>query len=382
MRSQTPPRRRGRIVLALAASLLVAAPAAAEAATPVPVLPDIRGIAPVTAAEPCGGPAIATCAGLPTGMPRIPALGLDRRRNHTLVDGNQIPIAATGVYGQGGSNGAAVSCFVGVATGTPGFYRGDTRYISYSGSVFCPAGNARNIVTMHITEVSLKDAVTGGHLASAPGYGPYVIANDGGTTGGNYTRPNDTQLQFIKIQAYLEITSGQSGSSTGWHVIPPQCTKLSRFKVRCDFNSGAFGFVPSNAPAADNVQAVIDAAIAAGDAHADSAIDTLVGVGEPFTNIIGGVVDPHIIGVNNQIQALAYGAPWGAAWRVVKCAAAIAGFVAGNLILISKIRKLGGFVKVAKRIVGAKDKEAALKAILGGAVAITGAGGVVTACGG
>ena len=114
--------------------------------------------------------------------------------------------------------------------------------------MFCPNGNAANRVTIHITEVTLRDTSDTRILAAAPQYGPYVIANDGGTTGGSYNRISDTQSQFIKIQAYLEITSGTTGSSNGWHAVPPQCTKLSRFKVRCDFNSGAFTFVPTEGP--------------------------------------------------------------------------------------------------------------------------------------
>lgn len=159
-----------------------------------------------------------------------------------------VPIAATAVYGQSGSDARATECFVGVGTGTPDGANGNFRHISYSGSVFCPNGNAANRVTIHITEVTLRDTSDTRILAAAPQYGPYVIANDGGTTGGSYNRISDTQSQFIKIQAYLEITSGTTGSSNGWHAVPPQCTKLSRFKVRCDFNSGAFTFVPTEGP--------------------------------------------------------------------------------------------------------------------------------------
>ena len=385
----TRPRKRGRKLLSLAVALAAAAPATAGAAVQAPAAADLpaaatqaQGLAAPTAASACGAPAVTDCIGMAGGMPDIPTLNLARPRNHTLIDGQQVTIAATGLYGQGGPGATALACFVGVGTGTPRFYRGDTRYISYSGSVYCPNGNSRGIVTMHITEVSLKDASNNAHLTNAPQYGPYVIERDGGTTGGQYTRTSDTQLQYLKIQAYLKITNGTSGSSNGWHVVPPACTKLNRFEVRCDFNSSAFGFLPSNAPAPDNVQPIIDAALAAGDSYADSGIDTLVNVGEPFTSIAGGLLDPQIIGANNQVQALLFGLPSpGAAFKVIKCAAAIAGFVAGNAILITKIRKLGGFVKVAKTIIRAKDTEAALKAIVAGAAVITGTGAVVSACG-
>lgn len=132
-----------------------------------------------------------------------------------------VPIAATAVYGQSGSDARATECFVGVGTGTPDGANGNFRHISYSGSVFCPNGNAANRVTIHITEVTLRDTSDTRILAAAPQYGPYVIANDGGTTGGSYNRISDTQSQFIKIQAYLEITSGTTGSSNGWHARPP-----------------------------------------------------------------------------------------------------------------------------------------------------------------
>jgi hypothetical protein len=39
--------------------------------------------------------------------------------------------------------------------------------------------------------------------------------------------------------------TGTSSPNTGWHAVPPACTKLSRFTVRCDFTSGAFGAIPT-----------------------------------------------------------------------------------------------------------------------------------------
>lgn len=163
---------------------------------------------------------------------------------------SQVPIAATGVYGQAGPRAEPVTCFLGVATGTPGWHQGNYYDIVYSGSILCPEG-ARGRVQIHITEVTLKEYPTGSPRSSLPQYGPFVIEHDpvhspGGTTWGWYRREL-LEHSTIKFQGYVEIVSGTTSSSVGWHIVPPGCTKLSRLLVRCDFESGPFSFLPISA---------------------------------------------------------------------------------------------------------------------------------------
>lgn len=380
--------RRIRLLAAAIATSLVVAPSAAHAAT----LPDIApapstAIAPSSATAPstgaCGAEVIVSCvpAG-PDGAATSAAItGLSHptlsQGNRMEILGPQTVVSQTTIEGQAGPKGQAVVCNVGLATGTPAFYRGNTRGISYSGSVFCPNGNARDLVTMHITAVTLKDAVTNQTLANAPSYGPYVIAANGGTTGGSYTRTSDTQTEYLVIQAYLDITSGTDGSSNGWHVVPPACTQVSRFRVRCDFNSGAFGFVPNNVPSStDDLQAILDA----GDARTDAAIDQLVNLGVPYATIVDGLIDPPVNSTYGQIQTYLFGISPGAAYKALKCAASIGALIVGDYLLVSKVRKLGGVVKVAKRIVLTRDREAAAKAFLAGIGEFTGVSGVIDNC--
>lgn len=72
---------------------------------------------------------------------------------------------------------------------------------------------------------------------------------------------------------------------------------------------------------------------------------------------------------------------WGKAWRVAKCTAAVGGFIAGNALLVLKVRKLGGVAAVARRLVAAGSAEARWKAAAAFFGDVTGLGGVVAACG-
>lgn len=164
--------------------------------------------------------------------------------NSQLAEFPQVTLAGIAVYGQAGTGGTPVGCVVGAATGTPDTDYGNFRYIGYSGSVWCPSGGRGNI-SIHITDVSLVDATTNLTLASGPPWGPYMQEGEGGTTGGFYTRRTDTQLQYIKVRAYMEIVGGATGSGNGWHVVPSGCVAESRLKVRCDVRSPAFAFVPT-----------------------------------------------------------------------------------------------------------------------------------------
>lgn len=71
---------------------------------------------------------------------------------------------------------------------------------------------------------------------------------------------------------------------------------------------------------------------------------------------------------------------WSNAWKMVKCAGAIGTFIAGNVILISKIRKAGGLRKVAKllRKKGSAEKKA--KAFLAIVGEVGGINAVIKAC--
>lgn len=300
-------------------------------------------------------------------------------RNHDHFAGPQVPIAATHVYGQGGSSGAAISCFVGVATGAPYFYRGDSRTISYSGSVFCPSG-ASNVVTMHITSVTLKDASTNATLASAAPYGPYVIGKDGGTTGGMYTRRTNRQLQYITIQAYLDLNSHQ-WASNGWHVVAPGCKTITRFRVRCDFNSSAFGFVPTTGPGSDALVAFVDGLYDQGDYETDLAIDAMLGAGEPYASMVDALVGNTAGGViGNTYGLLDVVSGLGNLRGVANCVKSLAKFAAENAFVISKIRKAGGFIKVAKKVLGSRNPSEIMRQLTAGASELVGLDAVIIGC--
>lgn len=71
---------------------------------------------------------------------------------------------------------------------------------------------------------------------------------------------------------------------------------------------------------------------------------------------------------------------WDTAWKVVKCGAAIAGFIAGNALLVLEVRKAGGVVEVAKVLVGGGSVEQMLKAAVAIFGTVAGITGVVSAC--
>jgi len=64
-----------------------------------------------------------------------------------------------------------------------------------------------------------------------------------------------------------------------------------------------------------------------------------------------------------------------------RCVAAIGAFVAGNALVVVKVRKAGGVVKVAKSLLSAGSAEARLKVALTFFGDITGVTTVVEACG-
>ncbi|MFI1472441.1 hypothetical protein [Streptomyces wuyuanensis] len=80
-------------------------------------------------------------------------------------------------------------------------------------------------------------------------------------------------------------------------------------------------------------------------------------------------------------KAPAAGFGLGTAWKVTKCVGAIGAFVAGNAVMISKLRKLGGVYKGAKLVVQAgnfQDRMKALGAMFG---EVTGLSMVASNCG-
>jgi hypothetical protein len=69
------------------------------------------------------------------------------------------------------------------------------------------------------------------------------------------------------------------------------------------------------------------------------------------------------------------------AWKVTKCTAAVAAFVAGNLFVAAKIKKIGGVAKTVKILLDAKNWEARYKAVLAITGEVAGISLVVDECG-
>ncbi|MEV7024589.1 hypothetical protein [Kitasatospora sp. NPDC093558] len=72
---------------------------------------------------------------------------------------------------------------------------------------------------------------------------------------------------------------------------------------------------------------------------------------------------------------------WGDAWHLAKCVGAVGGFIAGNALAISKVRKIGGVVKLAKLLIKGKNFEQRMKALLAAFGDISGLGAVASSCG-
>jgi hypothetical protein len=66
---------------------------------------------------------------------------------------------------------------------------------------------------------------------------------------------------------------------------------------------------------------------------------------------------------------------------LAKCVGAVGAFVAGNALVVVKVRKAGGVVKVAKKLLEAGSAEERLKVALTFFGDISGVAGVVEACG-
>ncbi|MEU5437968.1 hypothetical protein AB0G73_31995 [Streptomyces sp. NPDC020719] len=75
------------------------------------------------------------------------------------------------------------------------------------------------------------------------------------------------------------------------------------------------------------------------------------------------------------------GFSWGGAWKVTKCVGAIGAFVAGNAVLVSKLRKLGGVWKGARLVVKAGDFQDRMKALTAMFGEVTGLSTVAKSCG-
>ncbi|MEU2687348.1 hypothetical protein ABZ654_26420 [Streptomyces hygroscopicus] len=72
---------------------------------------------------------------------------------------------------------------------------------------------------------------------------------------------------------------------------------------------------------------------------------------------------------------------WSKAWKITKCVASIGAFIAGNAVLVSKLKKLGGIYKGAKLVVEAGNFQERMKALAGIFGAVTGLGVVASSCG-
>jgi len=72
---------------------------------------------------------------------------------------------------------------------------------------------------------------------------------------------------------------------------------------------------------------------------------------------------------------------WSDAWEVVKCTAAIGAFVAGNLLLVTKVRKLGGIAKAVNKLRGASNAANRYKAAIALFGEVAGINAVVQECG-
>jgi hypothetical protein len=66
---------------------------------------------------------------------------------------------------------------------------------------------------------------------------------------------------------------------------------------------------------------------------------------------------------------------------LAKCVAAVGAFIAGNALIIVKVRKAGGVVKVAKKLLQAGSSEERLKAALAIFGDIAGVTALVENCG-
>ncbi|MFE2412858.1 hypothetical protein ACFXDE_31425 [Kitasatospora sp. NPDC059408] len=95
----------------------------------------------------------------------------------------------------------------------------------------------------------------------------------------------------------------------------------------------------------------------------DASSDDATGTGAPE-----GAVTPQFWG-------------WGDAWHLAKCVGAVGGFIAGNALAVSKIRKFGGVVKLAKLLIKGKNFEQRMKALLAAFGDISGLGAVASSCG-
>ena len=69
------------------------------------------------------------------------------------------------------------------------------------------------------------------------------------------------------------------------------------------------------------------------------------------------------------------------AWKVAKCTAAVTAFVAGNLFVAAKIKKIGGVAKFVERLRDAKNWDARYKAVLAVTGEVAGISAVVDECG-
>ena len=68
------------------------------------------------------------------------------------------------------------------------------------------------------------------------------------------------------------------------------------------------------------------------------------------------------------------------AFKIISCVFAVSAFVAGNAALIFKARRLGGIVKVAKRLWKARSNEKRAELIFAAFGTLSGATGVIATC--
>lgn len=173
-------------------------------------------------------------------------------------------------------------------------------------------------------------------------------------------------FQWFKGRFDAQLTA-PTNTTSGWTYADPQrCVVVVR-DAYCNVQPSPFF---------TNVNGSLDE-----EAMTDPLIDSAANNGELAAQLWDFYVGNQLYAAGQGAQAAWIGLPSPAqAYHIMQCGAAIIGFIAGNALLVGKIRKAGGIVKVAKVLIKARNPQAALQAIVGGAAEISGVGAVVSAC--
>lgn len=313
------------------------------------------------------------------------------------------------IYAQN-RGGGIVACQLEIFTDTPQ----PTLGIRYGNTVQCEDPTISGVASTALADIRPTGP------SGLPG--PYAVQADQGghsfTGDGQahyedelYQRISESQTEIVYAYFIADIAGGKWLTQPSGNASSIRCTPTGTSKMTCEIISNHFAFIPdanlvqnclgsgtgecaqarisqaqaqqivNGAPATAAAALASAQAAADDDTLTDAQIDALTAEGAQIAATSDALVASPASQQLSMASERLFGLPSPSqVYMYAKCGAAVVTFVGSNLFLLGKVRKAGGFAKLAVRLVKARRASDVLTATLGAAADFTGATEVIDAC--